>query len=217
MLATIHVPTLIVVGDEDALTPPALSEEMHRAIAGSELVIIPGAGHLSNLEQPRAVQRRARALPRASGIVGRTAMRRGWDIGLPLRPADRWTLHPRRRAVQPSPRRGAGPVPVPRQPRSISCSTLYVRDGFVYYRALKTDRAQARRLRQLSWRRRRVASCSRDEQMAFWLNAYNALVLRTVIDHYPIQGRSRGVSGEEHPADSRRVRAACRTAWPAER
>jgi 3-oxoadipate enol-lactonase len=34
------------------LTPPAASEEMHRAIAGSEIVRIPEAGHLSNLEQP---------------------------------------------------------------------------------------------------------------------------------------------------------------------
>ena len=52
LLATIHVPTLIMVGDEDTLTPPAASEEMHRAIAGSEMVRIPEAGHLSNLEQP---------------------------------------------------------------------------------------------------------------------------------------------------------------------
>ena len=52
LLSTIHVPTLIVVGDEDTVTPPAASEEMHRAIAGSELVRIPQAGHLSNLEQP---------------------------------------------------------------------------------------------------------------------------------------------------------------------
>jgi pimeloyl-ACP methyl ester carboxylesterase len=52
LLSTIHVPTLIVVGDEDTLTPPAASEEMHRAIAGSHLVRIPNAGHLSNLEQP---------------------------------------------------------------------------------------------------------------------------------------------------------------------
>jgi 3-oxoadipate enol-lactonase len=52
LLATIHVPTLIVVGDEDSLTPPAASEEMHRTIAGSEIVRIPHAGHLSNLEQP---------------------------------------------------------------------------------------------------------------------------------------------------------------------
>ena len=52
LLTSIHVPTLVVVGDEDGLTPPAASEEMHRAIGGSELVRIPQAGHLSNLEQP---------------------------------------------------------------------------------------------------------------------------------------------------------------------
>jgi pimeloyl-ACP methyl ester carboxylesterase len=54
LLRTIHCPTLIAVGAEDTLTPPALSEEMHHAIAGSELVTIPGAGHLSNLEKPEA-------------------------------------------------------------------------------------------------------------------------------------------------------------------
>jgi pimeloyl-ACP methyl ester carboxylesterase len=53
LLSTIHVPTLVVVGDEDTLTPPAMSEELHRGIAGSELVRISGAGHLSNLEQPQ--------------------------------------------------------------------------------------------------------------------------------------------------------------------
>lgn len=52
LLATIHVPTLIVVGAEDTVTPPALSEKMHAAIAGSELVVIPSAGHLTNLEHP---------------------------------------------------------------------------------------------------------------------------------------------------------------------
>ena len=52
VLATIHRPTLILVGAEDTVTPPPLSEKMHHAIAGSELTIIPGAGHLSNLEQP---------------------------------------------------------------------------------------------------------------------------------------------------------------------
>jgi 3-oxoadipate enol-lactonase len=52
LLSSIHVPTLIIVGDEDTLTPPAASEDMHRAIAGSELARIPRAGHLSNLEQP---------------------------------------------------------------------------------------------------------------------------------------------------------------------
>ena len=52
LLPSIHVPTLILVGEEDTVTPPAAAEEMHRAIAGSELVRIPQAGHLSNLEQP---------------------------------------------------------------------------------------------------------------------------------------------------------------------
>lgn len=54
LLAAIHVPTLVVAGEEDTLTPPAVAEDMHRAIAGSELCLIPGAGHLSNLEQPKA-------------------------------------------------------------------------------------------------------------------------------------------------------------------
>jgi len=53
-LAGIHVPTLIIVGEEDTLTPPDMSREMHRAIHGSELVLIPESGHLTNLERPRA-------------------------------------------------------------------------------------------------------------------------------------------------------------------
>ncbi len=54
LMSSIHCPTLIVVGDEDTLTPPVLSEGMHRAIAGSELTLVRGAGHLSSLEQPEA-------------------------------------------------------------------------------------------------------------------------------------------------------------------
>jgi len=53
-LSTIKVPTLVVVGEEDTLTPPPLSVEMHKAISGSELVRIPEAGHMPNLEQPAA-------------------------------------------------------------------------------------------------------------------------------------------------------------------
>jgi 3-oxoadipate enol-lactonase len=52
-LSTIRVPTLIIVGRDDALTPPPLSESMAGQIAGARLVMI-GAGHLSNLEQPAA-------------------------------------------------------------------------------------------------------------------------------------------------------------------
>jgi 3-oxoadipate enol-lactonase len=53
-LATIDVPTLIVVGDEDTLTPPKESEAMHRAIRGSRLEVLAGAGHLTNRERPAA-------------------------------------------------------------------------------------------------------------------------------------------------------------------
>jgi len=54
LLSQIHCPTLIVVGRHDAVTPPELSEAMRAAIAGSELAVIEGAGHLSNVEQPVA-------------------------------------------------------------------------------------------------------------------------------------------------------------------
>jgi pimeloyl-ACP methyl ester carboxylesterase len=54
LLQGIHCPTLILVGADDGVTPPALSEALHDAIGGSELVTIAGAGHLSSLEQPAA-------------------------------------------------------------------------------------------------------------------------------------------------------------------
>lgn len=52
MLAGIDVPTLIVVGEEDVITTPSEARAMHDAIRGSRLEILPGAGHLSNLERP---------------------------------------------------------------------------------------------------------------------------------------------------------------------
>jgi 3-oxoadipate enol-lactonase len=53
-LENIRVPTHIVVGDEDTLTPPALSRAMAGRIPRARLSIIKGAGHLSNIEQPEA-------------------------------------------------------------------------------------------------------------------------------------------------------------------
>jgi pimeloyl-ACP methyl ester carboxylesterase len=50
----VRVPTLIVVGRDDALTPVAVSESMAAQIPGSRVEIIDGAGHLSNLERPDA-------------------------------------------------------------------------------------------------------------------------------------------------------------------
>jgi pimeloyl-ACP methyl ester carboxylesterase len=52
LLAAITVPVLVIVGADDVLTPPADAERMTRGIAGAQMVVIPDAGHLSNLEQP---------------------------------------------------------------------------------------------------------------------------------------------------------------------
>ncbi len=67
---------------------------------------------------------------------------------------------------------------------------LYVRDGMVYYRALKADRARLDRYIASLDGVAGYAGWSREQQIAFWLNADNAFVLRTVIDHYPINGRA---------------------------
>jgi 3-oxoadipate enol-lactonase len=56
-LKEIKCPALVVVGEQDAGTPVALSREIQAALPGSELVIIPSASHLSNLEQPTAFLR----------------------------------------------------------------------------------------------------------------------------------------------------------------
>jgi 3-oxoadipate enol-lactonase len=53
LLKTIHCPTLVIVGEEDTLTPPAMSQDLHAGIKGSELIVLPGAGHLASLERPR--------------------------------------------------------------------------------------------------------------------------------------------------------------------
>lgn len=54
-LPGIGVPTLVLAGEADALTPPALSAEIAAGIPGAVLRCLPGAGHLPPLEQPHAV------------------------------------------------------------------------------------------------------------------------------------------------------------------
>jgi len=54
-LHEISIPTLVVVGERDALTPPADSEAIAAAIPGARLVTIAGAGHLTPMERPKAV------------------------------------------------------------------------------------------------------------------------------------------------------------------
>lgn len=57
MLLLIACPTLIIVGEEDKLTPISDAEKMHQAIASSRLEVIRQTGHLSNLEQPATFNR----------------------------------------------------------------------------------------------------------------------------------------------------------------
>lgn len=55
--AAIRVPTLVLCGSEDKVTPPALSRDLAALIPGARYAEIAGAGHLSNLEQPAAFNR----------------------------------------------------------------------------------------------------------------------------------------------------------------
>ncbi|MEA2736406.1 MAG: hypothetical protein QOE14_2857 [Humisphaera sp.] len=54
-LASIPVPTLILVGESDAITPPAMAETLNKNIPKSKLVIVKNAGHMSPMEQPGQV------------------------------------------------------------------------------------------------------------------------------------------------------------------
>ena len=55
LLASVRASTIVIVGDSDKLTPPALSEEIAAGIPGARLETIRGCGHLSTLERPEAV------------------------------------------------------------------------------------------------------------------------------------------------------------------
>jgi pimeloyl-ACP methyl ester carboxylesterase len=54
-LGSIKCPTLVIVGEDDQVTPAALAEEISNGIEKSSLLILPGSGHLSPLEQPEFV------------------------------------------------------------------------------------------------------------------------------------------------------------------
>ncbi len=60
-LSTISVPTLVVVGENDGLTPPDVAEHMAGLIPHADVVVIPGAGHLPPIESPDAVSDALRA------------------------------------------------------------------------------------------------------------------------------------------------------------
>jgi Protein of unknown function, DUF547 len=75
---------------------------------------------------------------------------------------------------------------------------LYVRDGYVYYRALRIERGRLDRyVASLNVAPAVYDKWSREQKIALWLNAYNAFVLQTVINRFPIAGRSKS-----YPANS---------------
>jgi hypothetical protein len=74
---------------------------------------------------------------------------------------------------------------------------IYVRDGFVYYNALRSERARLDRYVASLDEVTGVDAWDAPRRLAFWVNAYNAFVLQTVIDRYPIRGKA-----PQYPPDS---------------
>jgi Protein of unknown function, DUF547 len=92
-----------------------------------------------------------------------------------------------RSAQQPPPAPGSDPFHRPLD----QILDVNVRDGLVYYRSLQSSRgALDRYVASLNVPAATYSSWSREAKMAFWVNAYNAFVLQTVVNRYPIRGTS---------------------------
>jgi pimeloyl-ACP methyl ester carboxylesterase len=69
-LGAISCPTLVIVGEEDTLTPPELAREIADGIPGAELKVIDDCGHLSSIEKPDAVSQAIKSFLEGAGIGG---------------------------------------------------------------------------------------------------------------------------------------------------
>ena len=67
VLPKISIPTLLLYGERDARSPLAVAEEMHEAIPGSTLVVLPDVGHMGNLEAPEPFNETVRSFLRSAG------------------------------------------------------------------------------------------------------------------------------------------------------
>jgi pimeloyl-ACP methyl ester carboxylesterase len=76
VLDVLDVPTLVVAGTHDKLTPPGAAERIAAAIKGSELVVIRDAGHMSFLERPQSFNARLRAVLSGVAALGLGVPRR---------------------------------------------------------------------------------------------------------------------------------------------
>jgi pimeloyl-ACP methyl ester carboxylesterase len=66
VLPHIRVPTMLVCGDKDVRAPLTVAEDLHAAISGSALVVLPDAGHVCNIEAPEEFNRAVRNFLRDS-------------------------------------------------------------------------------------------------------------------------------------------------------
>jgi pimeloyl-ACP methyl ester carboxylesterase len=65
VLPRIDIPTLLIYGDADRRSPVAIGEDLHRRIPGSKLAVIPGPGHMVNMEAPERFNDEVRSFLRA--------------------------------------------------------------------------------------------------------------------------------------------------------
>ncbi len=68
VLPRIDVPTLLLYGDEDVRAPMNVAEDLHAAIPGSRLVVIPGVGHMSNVEAGARFNAEVRTFLRSADV-----------------------------------------------------------------------------------------------------------------------------------------------------
>ena len=86
---------------------------------------------------------------------------------------------------------------------------IHVRDGLIYYRALRGSRGGFDRyVASLDVPTAEYDGWTRPRQIAFWINAYNAFVIESVLDAYPINGRSSQYPRQQPPPGAGRLREA---------
>jgi 3-oxoadipate enol-lactonase len=88
----LRVPTLILCGSRDQVTPPELSRELHALVAKSRLVVIEGAGHMLLMETPVIVNREIAAFAEALTTTARASRARLATVCRPALSPPRWLV-----------------------------------------------------------------------------------------------------------------------------
>ncbi len=70
VLPSIEVPTLLLYGEQDVRSPLSVAEEMHSKIPASKLVVLPGVGHMSDIEAPERFNAEVRRFLRSTNVSG---------------------------------------------------------------------------------------------------------------------------------------------------